>query len=873
MNPSREHSDLARRIERARLARAGDPMKNRTFSSSHPSRQRRRRRGTSRLFVIGAAFMASTAVSKLAPPAYAQGTLRDARVITARALGTTTTGHVTEGQATQTSTFAIPAGTIGDVADQFRTLTGIRVVFANEAIKDLPSPGVTGSMTAEQALDRLLVGTGVGYVFTARDLVTMDIRTSEFVSVSGREAPTVSSPKYTTPLRDVPQTIALIPRATIEEQGATTLSETLRNVPGITLQAGEGGGASNTAGDMFNMRGFNASNSLFVDGVRDDGLVSRDVFNLEQVEVFMGPMGSDVGRGTAAGYVNMSTKVPHLGSSSSAMVSYGNANRTRATVDLNVSSSGKSDSWWGKSAFRLNALWQDGGVPGRNEVDQESRGVAPSLAFGLGTPTRLTASAQILRQENLPDYGIPGAAWEEEPLTPTTIQTPAPVDQANFYGTTNFDHDNASQDSYTVRAEHDINRRFTLRNQTRYNRAERDAIVSAIQNPAAYNAETNQVTVARQGNIRENEIASNQTSMIGRFRTGALNHSSSFGLEITHESQYAPALTGLGTRGPVDVFSPNPNDAVSAFSPVLSGAFTDGNTNTVSLYFFDTVDLGDRWQVSGGARWERYDTDFLSQDATGLVTADLEANDSLVSGKLGLLYRLTPTGNVYVSYGTSATPPGGANFALSAQPNNVNSPNVEPQLSANFEIGTKWDFANGRLSLNSAVFRTENKNVIFTIDATAVPPIFNQDDSQLVKGVTFGALGRITDRWEVITNFGYLDSALDTQGDVNNGNRLVLTPEFSGSVWSTYGWSSGLRLGGGVRQTSEVFINAANTIKSPGYTLVDALAEYEVNTHLTLRLNIYNLFDETYIRNVNNNGGRYNPGYPRSAMVTSQVRF
>jgi catecholate siderophore receptor len=624
---------------------------------------------------------------------------------------------------------------------------------------------------------------------------------------------------------------------------------------------------------MFNMRGFNASNSLFVDGVRDDGLVSRDVFNLEQVEVFMGPTGSDVGRGTAAGYVNMSTKVPHLGSSSSAMVSYGNANRTRATADLNWSSAGSSDNWWGKAAFRLNALWQDGGVPGRNEVDQESRGVAPSLAFGLGTPTRLTASAQILRQENLPDYGIPGAAWEEEPLTPTTIQTPAPVDQANFYGTTNFDHDNASQDSYTVRAEHDINRRFTLRNQTRYNRAERDAIVSAIQNPAAYNAETNQVTVARQGNIRENEIASNQTSMIGRFRTGALNHSSSFGLEITHESQYAPALTGLGTRGPVDVFSPNPNDAVSAFSPVLSGAFTDGNTNTVSLYFFDTVDLGDRWQVSGGARWERYDTDFLSQDATGLVTADLEANDSLVSGKLGLLYRLTPTGNVYVSYGTSATPPGGANFALSAQPNNVNSPNVEPQLSANFEIGTKWDFANGRLSLNSAVFRTENKNVIFTIDATAVPPIFNQDDSQLVKGVTFGALGRITDRWEVITNFGYLDSALDTQGDVNNGNRLVLTPEFSGSVWSTYGWSSGLRLGGGVRQTSEVFINAANTIKSPGYTLVDALAEYEVNTHLTLRLNIYNLFDETYIRNVNNNGGRYNPGYPRSAMVTSQVRF
>jgi catecholate siderophore receptor len=171
------------------------------------------------------------------------------------------------------------------------------------------------------------------------------------------------------------------------------------------------------------------------------------------------------------------------------------------------------------------------------------------------------------------------------------------------------------------------------------------------------------------------------------------------------------------------------------------------------------------------------------------------------------------------------------------------------------------------------VFRTENKNVIFTVDATAVPPIFNQDDSQLVKGFTFGALGRITERWEIITNFGYLDSALNTQGDVNNGNRLVLTPEFSGSIWTTYGLAMGLRLGGGVRQTSDVFINAANTIASPGYTLVDGLAEYEVNRNLTLRVNIYNLFNETYIRNVNNNGGRYNPGYPRSAMISTQFQF
>ena len=184
----------------------------------------------------------------------------------------------------------------------------------------LQSPGVSGFFTVQEALDQLVVGTSLAARLTEPSAALLDIQAqTESVEVSA-SAPSVRSPKYPVPLRDIAQTIAVIPRAVMEEQGATTLSDALRNVPGITLQAGEGGGSSNTAGDMFNMRGFNASNSLFVDGVRDDGLISRDVFNLEQVEVFLGPTGSDIGRGTAAGYVNMTTKTPHAGSSYSAIV-------------------------------------------------------------------------------------------------------------------------------------------------------------------------------------------------------------------------------------------------------------------------------------------------------------------------------------------------------------------------------------------------------------------------------------------------------------------------------------------------------------------------------------------------------------------------
>jgi catecholate siderophore receptor len=285
------------------------------------------------------------------------------------------------------------------------------------------------------------------------------------------------------------------------------------------------------------------------------------------------------------------------------------------------------------------------------------------------------------------------------------------------------------------------------------------------------------------------------------------------------------------------------------------------------------VEVSTRVQVSGGFRYDRYGTEYRAHDAAGAQTTSLEASDGVMSGKASVLVRVAPQGNVYLSYGSSVTPPGTANFTLSAQSNNQNSPSVKPQESTNIEVGTKWDLGGDRLSLTGALFRTDNKNVIFTVDATAIPPLYNQDDAQLVKGVTLGALGRITDRWEVLANFGYMDAEQRSQNSANNGQPLVLTPAFATSIWSTYQVSSKLTLGGGLRHTDDVAVNAANTITAPGYAIVDALAQYAVNSHLSLRLNVNNVTNERYIRNVNNNGGRYNPGYPRSVMFSTNVGF
>jgi catecholate siderophore receptor len=769
---------------------------------------------------------------------------------------------------------SIDGAPLSEVISALGKATGTSITLSDPSIGLIYSPGVRGTLTFEEALKTALDGTNMRFRLTsATSAIVVLPALSEDVTVTAPPA-AISSPKYSAPLRDIPQTIEVIPRAAMETQGVTTLSEALRNVPGITLQAGEGGGASSTAGDMFNLRGFNASNSLFVDNVRDDGLVSRDVFNLEQIEVFMGPTGSDVGRGTAAGYVNMQTKMPRLSRLATGALAVGEAGQLRTTVDVNQPlTNGTSDNWFAKSAVRMNVLWQDSGVAGRDEVENASKAIAPSAALGLDTPTRVMVAAQFLSQDNVPDYGIPGAAWSEEPLAPTTVQTLNPVDQTNFYGSPAYDYDHANQKSVTARIEQSLRAGWMVSNQTRHNRTERDAVISTIQNVAAFSPTTEMVTIARQGNVRENRITSNQTSLAGPLTTGGLRHSINSGVEFAGERQVAPVLGGVGTRAPVSVYSPNPDDPVTAYAPSRTGAYTDGETRTVSGYIFDSVAASPHIQLNGGVRVERYETTFRSVDAANVTTVDESGSDVLVTGKAAVVVRATSRGNLYASWGTTKTPPGSSNFTLSAADNNQNNPSTEPQESTNFEVGTKWEVADGRLLFNAAVFHTINKNVLVTLDATATPPVYNQDDKQRVDGIALGATGQMTPAWNLMASFAYLDSENQSQLTVNNGNRLLLTPEFSGSVWSTYRLPKGWTLGGGIRATSRVYINAANTIDAPGYYLADGLVEYAVNRNLTLRLNIYNMTDQIYIRNVNNNGGRYNPGNPRTVQLTSVFNF
>ncbi len=233
--------------------------------------------------------------------------------------------------------FDIPAGPLDAALEAFTRVSGLRITLSDPVINTLQSAGVSGVFTAEQALERLLAGTAVGFRFTSSDSVSLNLAgTAEFVEVTGSPR-AVASPKFTAALRDIPQTINVITSEVMEQQGATTLREVLRNVPGITFQAGEGGVP---AGDQLTIRGFSARTDIFVDGVRDFGGYTRDSFNLEQVEVAKGPSSGITGRGSTGGSINQVSKAPGLSRSYDATIGGGNAEYVRSTIDINQPISG-----------------------------------------------------------------------------------------------------------------------------------------------------------------------------------------------------------------------------------------------------------------------------------------------------------------------------------------------------------------------------------------------------------------------------------------------------------------------------------------------------------------------------------------------------
>lgn len=749
--------------------------------------------------------------------------------------------------------FDIPPGPLGTVLAMFQDATGLDLVLSNERIRAIESGGVSGLFTIERALDHMLSGTGVTYRRTAPHTFTLELRVEvEAIEVTGR-LPRASSPKYTEPLRDIPQTITVIPQETFEAQGATTLRDVLRNVTGISIQAGEGGVP---AGDNLTIRGFSARTDIFIDGVRDFGGYTRDPFNVAQVEVTKGPASAYAGRGSTGGAVNLITKAPHLGASYSGSFGGGTAAYKRGTVDINQPIDGLGSG----TALRLNAMWTDSEVPGRDVVENQRWGVAPSLAFGLGTPTRVTLGYTHLAQDNVPDYGVPWVPEGNEALAEYADQ-PAPVDFSNFYGLTARDYEDVVTGVATAQVEQDLNASLTLRNVTRYGRTRRDSSITAPR--FASDDSTDIRRTDWKSRDQTDAILANQTNLMARFDTGAVEHALTTGVELSYETEENYSRIETGPAPPAtDLFRPNPSDPYGG-AIVRTGERTEADATAAALYAFDTVNLGARWELSGGVRWDRFDVDHMPP--SGETAA---RTDSMVSWRGGVVYKPRPEGSIYLGYGTSFNP---SAEGLSLSTRGGSLADIEPEKSRSYELGTKWEALGSRLSLNAALFRTDKTNAR-TAGLNPGDPPFVLDGEQRVSGLELGASGRLTSAWSLFGGYTYMQSEITKSNEADEvGNAFGNTPDHSFSLWTSYRLPWELELGGGVQYVGDRFNSSSGTRVAPSYRLFDAMAAYHVSDHLTLRLNVNNLTDEQYIDRVG--GGHFIPGPGRSVALTTGIAF
>ena len=678
---------------------------------------------------------------------------------------------------------------------------------------------------------------------------------------------TLSSPKYTVPARDVPQTITVIPATLMQEQGSSSLRDILKNVPGISIQAGEGGVPP---GDNLSIRGFNARTDVFIDGVRDFGGYSRDPFNIEQAEISKGPSSTQGGRGSTGGSINLVSKTPNLERSGELATGIGSNAYLRSPLDYN-SPIAKLEG----AAWRLNGVFHSQETAGRDASDQQRWGLAPSLAFGFGTPTTLTLSYFHLSQDNQPDYGLP---WVPRTNNQTGLASGIPqgVNFSNSYHLSNRDYERYQTDIGTLTLSHAFNDSLTLSSTTRLGATETELSVTA---PRFDNSGADAAEVRRtdwKNRDQNDRVIANNSTLRYDFSTGSIEHQLVAALDLSRETQNNhPLMDRNAAAAPnTSLYHPAPDGLGYSPDIIASGAVNESTADTIALSLFDTIALTRHWQVSGGLRWDYFDVEYHSRtaDSAGNIENQLGRVDKMFSYRGALTYKPAENGSIYIGGGTSFNPAAeGLSLSESATANN--NVNLEPEKNTSFEIGTKWDLLDEKLSLTAAIFRTDKSNAR-TEDPTDPSDVVTLDGEQRVQGLEFGLSGQLTDNLRISGGYTFLDSEiLSSNNPFEVGNSVANTPEHSFSLWTVWTLPAGFELACGAQYVGERYNNNRSDTRqeAPSYITFDSMVSYRMNDQVSFQLNFYNLGDEKYIDRLG--GGHFIPGQGRSAVISARVTF
>lgn len=659
-------------------------------------------------------------------------------------------------------------------------------------------------------------------------VVTGSLRTDYLVTES-----TLGS-KFTQSLRDTPQSITLLSEAMMQDRSVMSLDDALRNVPGITLNAGE----MKWMGNGPTIRGFSSRNDMYIDGIRDIGFYSRDPFNLEAVEVLMGPSSMAFGRGSTGGIINQSTKKPLDDELRSLHVNVGNAATRRVAVDINQPLNDDA-------RFRLNLMAHEGEVPGRNAVESSRYGIAPSLALDLGDATVLTLNYLYQNNEGDSDYGLP---WFGD--------DPAPVDRGTYYGFDNDWMDNTAH-VFSAIVDHELSNTFKVNAQLRYSDYERSSRITEATIPGSVGTNTppQNVTVQRlvYGSDGNEGVLQGQVNLRADFETGGLSHALVTGVELSRES----AETTFGFAGTnrwlPDVTAPVPStNLVNPVGGLFNGwvplrLSSDTTSDTRGIYALDTISLNEQWQVMLGLRWDSFETDYREwrYSEAGAQTGynRYVTEDKEPSYRAALVYKPVEEGTLYLGWGTSFNPATESVSQIDSG-RGMSVPNIglEAQENESIEFGVKWGFLGGRLLLDASLFEIE-KTGAYVSDPSR--PGFNIEGGiQKVQGGSITLNGSIGDLMQMMVGYTRLDG--ETRNALNGATGLMdNVPEDSFNFWLNWSVTGKLGIGAGARYIDERHWGTTKAVDE--YWTADVMARYRYSDTLGFRLNVVNLTDERYI--------------------------
>ena len=662
----------------------------------------------------------------------------------------------------------------------------------------------------------------------------------ELVVVGERSAYRVdhsASPKLTEPLLDTPRSVTTITREAMEDAAVTSVKEAFRLQPGITLGTGEGG---NAFGDRIFVRGYDARNDVYIDGLRDPGVVSRETFAVERIEVLHGPSSTLGGRGTTGGAVRIVTKMPTTETFVSPDVSIATGKTVRATLDANGTI--------GEHVrVRLNALGHRADeLPGRDAVADSRRGAAIAAAVSPTESTTLTVDYYGLDTDGVPDWGHPYDAEGNRPY---------PVDRDNFYGVVDRDFHQTSASTTTAHVEHGFSDALRLDAQFRHGATTNSYIVSApgfSSRSCPGLDRSRQVCASAKTRDQENDFTGGQVNLIGAFGPDDLRHTLVVGLESSAEAVDVrrPSVQPRGVT--LDLLAPNPRLPWSGeILPPASAQLTEVDTSAV--YFLDTVRIGERWRFSAGLRRDAYGIAAASGPTDYSTRSEVAAVDrNFTNWNIGVVYKPVPVGSLYAAVSTSSNPPGEQVDAGTSASYGGLSPGYQsfaPERNTNYEVGIKWSLLDQRLAFAAAAFTTHKEGQLAAAGRGASAR-YGSDGASEVRGVSVSFAGQASDRLSVLGGATWLDTEVTSQplSPAAVGESLANVPERSASMQARYQLTPSLAFGGTLYYQSEVHggtLEARDT-RIPGYARLDGMAEYRASDTVSLRLNVVNATDKTY---------------------------